>query len=429
MESAKFAPAPPGERLAHVDVIRGLALFGVLVMNAQYHFRGPFELYAADPHPTAGFWNAFVDDALRFLVEGKAMTLFSILFGVGLALQLERKVAAGGGFWGFALRRMGALSLLGALHVVLLWYGDILIFYAAAGVLLLPFLRRTTKTVVIWLASLYGLATVAVLVLATVRVWDTTGVQARRAKAVAEAATRAQELLAGYLQPGWWDVLVTRVGHYVQDFPDLWPALLLAFLNLLLGLALWRSGILRDPAASASRLRRLAPWLLGLALATGVLHLFARPIFDFVVARGGWTKAFVYPLALSQVYGFQLMALAYGALVLLAWPRPGWNRTLRVFAPVGRMALTNYLMQSLVMTAIYNGWGLGLYGKVGPAANLALCALFFSVQVVFSRWWLERFCFGPAEWLWRCLSYARRQPFRLSRTGAHHPAGPEPSAP
>jgi|WetSurMetagenome_2_1015567.scaffolds.fasta_scaffold23862_2 uncharacterized protein len=424
MESAKFTPVPPGERLAHIDAIRGLALFGVLVMNAQYHFRGPYELYVVSPHPIEGFWNAVVDDALRFLVEGKAMTLFSILFGVGLALQLERKVAAGGGFWGFALRRMGALSLLGALHVVLLWYGDILIFYAAAGVLLLPFLRRTTKTVALWLASLYGLATVSVLVFATLRVWDTTDVQAKRVKAVAQAAARARELLAGYLQPGWWDVLVVRVGHYVHDYPEFWPALVMAFLNLLLGLALWRSGILRDPSASVARLRRLAPWLLALGFAAGLLHLFARPIFDIVLAHGGRAKALVYPLALSQAYGFQLMALAYGALVLLGWPHPAWNRVLRAFAPVGRMALTNYLMQSLVMTAIYNGWGLGLYGKVGPAANLVLCALFFSAQVLFSRWWLGRFCFGPVEWLWRCASYARRQPFKLSRADAPHPAGP-----
>ncbi len=280
----------------------------------------------------------------------------------------------------------------------------------------------------IWLASLYGLATAAVLVLATVRVWNTTDVQAQRAKALAEAADRAKELVAGYLQPGWWDVLVVRVGHYLHDFPELWPALLLAFLNLLLGLALWRAGILRDPAAATARIRRWVPWLLTLALVTGVLHLGARPVFDFILAHGGWSKALVYPLALSQVYGFQLMALAYGALVLLGWPRPGWNRVLRAFAPVGRMALTNYLMQSLVMTAIYNGWGLGLYGKVGPAANLAICVFFFSIQVVVSRWWLDRFCFGPAEWLWRCMSYARRQPFRLARAAAPSPPGPAPQA-
>ena len=429
MGTTQFAPARPGERLAHIDAIRGLALFGVLAMNAHYHFRGPLESYFSSVHPSEGFWNALADDALRLLVDGKAMTLFSILFGVGLALQLERKQAAGGRFWGFALRRMGALFLLGALHVVLLWYGDILMLYAVDGLLLIPLLRRKTKTIGIWLASLYSLSTAATLVLATLRVADTAAVQARRAKAVAEAAARAQELVAGYLQPGWWDVLVVRLGHYAHELPGFLPALLLAFLNLLLGLALWRSGILRDPAASRDRLRRAAPWLVILALVTGLLHLYSRPLFEFILAHGGWTKPLVYPVALSQIYGYQLMALAYGALLLLAWLRPGGRRILRAFAPAGRMALSNYLAQSLVMTAVYSGWGLGLYGKVGPAANLGMCVLFFAAQVVLSRWWLERFCFGPVEWLWRCVSYARRQPFRLTRYDAAPAAGLTPSTP
>lgn len=429
MDTARFAPAGPGERLAHIDATRGLALFGVLVMNAHYHFRGPMESYAGSVHPSEGFWNAVTDDALRLMVDGKAMTLFSILFGVGLALQLERKQAAGGGFWGFALRRMGSLFLLGALHVVLLWYGDILMLYAVDGLLLIPFLRRKTKTIGIWLASLYGLGTAAVLAVATLRTADPSALLARRAKAVAQAAARVRELVAGYLQPGWWDVLLVRLGHYADSLPEMLPALILAFLNVLLGLALWRSGVLRDPAAGRERLRRFVPWLLALGFTAGVLHLYSRPLVEFALAHGGWSKTLVYAVALQQAWGYQLMALAYGALILLAWPRPAWQRALRVFSPLGRMALSNYLLQSLVMTALYNGWGLGMYGKVGPAASLAACALLFAAQVLASRWWLERFAFGPVEWLWRCMSYARLQPFRPARAVPPPPAQLTPSAP
>lgn len=412
MEAANFAPAKPGERLAHIDVIRGLALFGVLVMNAQYHFRGPVELYAGNRHPSGGLLNALTDDALRLLVEGKAMTLFSVLFGVGLALQLERKEACGDGFWGFAFRRMGALFALGFLHVVLLWYGDILLLYALDGMLLFPFLRRKAKTVGIWLASLYGLLTAAMIAVGTVQMWDTSAIQERRAKGLAAAAARAEELLEGYLQTNWWDGLVFRVGHYIAESPGFLTGLLIAFLNLLLGLALWRTGVLRDPAAHADRLRRAARWLLPLGFAMATVHLYSRPIIDFAVERGGWAKALVYPVGLSQIFGWPVLALGYGAGLLLLWQLPAWQRALNTFAPLGRMALTNYLMQSLVMTALFYGWGLGLYGKVGPAASLGMCALLFAAQAWFSRWWLERFQFGPVEWLWRCLSYAQRQPFR-----------------
>jgi len=414
MDAARFAPAGAGERLAHIDVIRGLALFGVLLMNTQYHFRGPAERFALDRHPFEGFWNGVADSALRLLVEGKAMTLFSLLFGVGLALQLQRKEAAGGGFWGFAWRRMGALFGFGLLHVALLWYGDILTIYAFDGVLLFAFLRRKTRTLHIWLAALLGLLAVAVFVLVTLQLQSPTPLDAERAKAVAAASARADFLLEGYLQPGWWDCLVFRIQHYLEDVPGFLEAVILAFLNLFLGLVFWRSGVLRTPAEHTGRLRRAALAFLPLGFASGLVLLFSRNIVQFALHEGGIARSLVFVVAASQVFHFLLLAIGYGALLLLLWQRPAWQRALGTLAPVGRMALTNYLAQSLVMTAIFYGWGLGLYGKVGPAAGTALCTLVFAAQVVASQWWLKRFQFGPVEWLWRCLGYAERQPFRIA---------------
>ena len=151
-----FSPLREENRIVSLDVIRGVALLGVLLMNLHYHFSGPVERYMQSPHPSPGVLNHVVDNLLRFLVEGKAMTLFCMLFAVGLAIQLERYEAKGGGhFWAFAWRRMAALFAIGVLHVVLLWEGDILAVYALAGVLLFPFLRRTPRTVYIWTASVF----------------------------------------------------------------------------------------------------------------------------------------------------------------------------------------------------------------------------------------------------------------------------------
>ena len=413
METAAFAPARPGERLAHIDVIRGLALFGVLVMNVHFHFRGPMERFIIDPHPFEGFWNGFTDNALRLLVEGKAMTLFSMLFGVGLALQLERKEASGGGFWGFAWRRMGALFGFGMLHVLLLWYGDVLALYAVDGVLLFAFLKRRTRTLHIWLACMASLMALAVLVMVGNRLAHIGAFQADQAKAAGELQARVAWLIDGYLQPGWMDGTVFRITHYLQEAGDQIAGIILAFFNLFLGLVIWRSGLLRAPAEHLATLRRAAFWLFALGLPAGLLRLYSRDLYEIVIRTGGWSKGVLFPAALLQVFSHHILALAYGAALLLLWQRPRWQAFLRPFAFVGRMALTHYLAQSLVMGAVFFGWGLGLYGKVGPLAGLAMCVVLYAAQIAASRWWLQRFQFGPVEWLWRCLSYARLQPFRL----------------
>jgi uncharacterized protein len=403
----------PEERLAHIDFIRGCALLGVLVMNVQYFFRGPAELYVgADGQSSPGFLNDCVDDALRLLVEGKAMTLFSMLFAVGLAIQLERREASDGGFWPFAWRRMGALFAIGVAHIVLIWNGDILAIYAATALLLFPFLRRKTRTLKVWLAVLFGLATLAVLVFGFIRIGSPPP-DAEKAKRMAEAAAWAQASLAGYGESSWWGVLLFRLRDAAHHASDFLTASLVTFLNFLLGLALWRTGVLQNPTANLQRIRRAAFWMVGAGLATGVILLNIKPLVAFARSHGLWAKVLVTPLAATQVYHMPLLGTGFGALLLLLWQSGRGRAAAGAVAAAGRMALTNYLAQSVVMTALFYGWGLGLYGKLGPATALALSSTFFSLQVAASRWWLQRYRYGPVEWLWRCAGYARVQPFRV----------------
>lgn len=413
--AAAFAPARPEERLAHLDVIRGVALLGVLVMNVQYHFRGPAVAYVLDRHPWPGFFNAVVDDLLRLVVQSKCMALFGMLFAIGLAIQMERKEARGdGGFWGFAWRRMLALMAIGALHVVLLWEGDILWIYALAGILIFPFLRRKTRTLLIWIAALAGLTALAVVFFSVRRALAGAGpADAHRAEAMA----RIGEWIAGataVLGHGtWWEIFLWRLREWAEHFLSQFAALYETFFNSLLGLAVWRSGVLRAPEAHLPALRRWAPWLAGLGLAGSVLELYLRPIRAFASAHGPWGAALSIPASLGAEFGTPLLALGYGGMLLLAWQDLRWRAALVPFGWAGRMALTNYLAQSLVMTALFYGWGLGLFGSVSPGEGLGISLLFFGLQMLLSRWWLGRFCFGPAEWLWRCASYAGLQPFRI----------------
>jgi len=424
-ETGEFAPALPEERLAHIDFIRGAALFGVLAMNLQYFFRGPYELFVWSGHTHPGFLNDCVDDLLSLLVEGKAMTLFSMLFAVGLSIQMERKLARGGSFWGFALRRIGALFAIGAAHIVLIWNGDILTMYALMALPLFAFLKRRTRTLHIWLGTLLGLAGVAGAIFGFVRLSSPQNGE-RRAQALADASAMAQKLLEGYGQTGWWDILVFRLQDYLEHLGMMAGGLVLVLLNFLVGLAVWRSGILQNPAANLPRIRRAALWLSGLGLATGGVNLFIRPLAEYARSHGPWAKLLALPLSLSQIYHMPLLGLGFGALLLLLWQSGRARSLLDAVAAAGRMALTQYLLQSLVMTAVFYGWGLGLYGKIGSAAGLGIAASFYAIQVASSAWWLRRYRFGPAEWLWRCAGYARLQPFRL---GSPSPVPGSPPVP
>lgn len=417
VSSDVFSPARPEERLVQLDVIRGCALLGVLVMNVQYHFRGPFAEYILDRHPWPGFWNGAADDFLRLLVQTKAMTLFGMLFAIGLAIQMERKEARGdGGFWGFAWRRMGALMAIGLLHVALIWEGDILFTYALAGMLLFPFLRRKTRTIHLWIAALAGL-TVAMVVFFTVRrmLGSPPGAGAGRTRAYAEMGEWIVRATAAYGHGTWWEATLFRLNEWSAHLMDQWPPVYATFFSSLLGLAVWRTGLLRAPGAYLPTLRRWTPWLLGLGLAGSVADLYLKPLRAFCMAHRPWGAALAIPVTISAEFGAILLALGYGALLLLALQGVRWRAALSPFAWAGRMALTNYIAQSLAMTALFHGWGLGLYGSVSPVQGLALSVLFFTLQMRLSRWWLGRFYYGPAEWFWRCLSYAHRQPFLIRR--------------
>jgi uncharacterized protein len=413
-----FSPSHPEDRLVHLDVIRGCALFGVLVMNVQYHFRGPFAEYVLDRHPWPGLLNGVVDDFLRLMVQTKAMTLFGMLFAVGLAIQMERKEARGdGGFWGFAWRRMGALMAIGLLHVLLLWEGDILSTYALAGILLFPFLRRKTRTIQVWIVALVVL-TLALMVFSIVRraMGGAGGADAGRARFYAELGDWIVRATAAYGHGTWLEASLFRLQEWSKHIVDQLAPVYETFFNFLLGLAIWRSGVLRAPEAHLPALRKWTPWLVGLGLAGSVVELYFRPLRTLLRGLGPWGSILVLPVSISAEFGHLLLALGYAALILLAWQNTRWRTVLNPFAWTGRMALTNYLTQSLAMTALFYGWGLGLYGHVSPAQGFTVSVVFFALQMLFCRWWLARCYYGPLEWLWRSASYLHFPPLVIRGT-------------
>ena len=403
-DTARATPVQAWERIQALDAIRGFALLGVLLMNLHFWFRGPVEAYYLAAHPCRGFGDAWTDVAMMVFFNGKSVTLFSFLFGVGLSVQLERAAARGAAFGAYAARRLSALLAFGALHILLLWSGDILYYYAITGALLLLFLRRSARA-----ALLFGLAFI-IVPLAAGLLLSTPPTAADLAQRQAQATAGLQASIAAYGHGSWMQAAAFRLHQFKGIFLDVRSYLPYTLGLFLLGTAAWKRDVFRDPEGHLKLIRAVA-WL-GLAGLAATLALVG-----WAIHAGRFSDLDLgSDLALVGYLITPLLSFGYAAWILLLWRRGAWRRVLAWLAPLGRMALTNYLLQSVAMTWLFNGYGFGLYGKLGPfIGTLGVGLAFYALQILFSVWWLRRFQYGPCEWLWRCLTYGARQPFRIER--------------
>jgi uncharacterized protein len=387
-------PLDPTERARHIDVVRGIAVFGLIWSNLNAGgYTGP--LTAADD---VARWAGTVFSA------GKFFTLFSLLFGVTLAMQLDRADKASHPFLARWVRRMAALFAIGWVHAVLFWPGDILREYAIAGVVLVFFRRVGNRTVV--LAAAAALALAASRDSLSVSVTRLVGgdLASVRQREQPDSAQLVRRRAAGEaLRTGtYWDVIRTRSEVFPREQlrrasapagPLNWISAW--YLGLfLLGLALGRQGIVQQP----ERHHRAVLALVAVGVAAGL------PLNVYLAAQPPWlaNNATYWPLAIVA-----RLALSLGYLGGLLWllQRHRWLSRLRWLAPVGRLALTNYVAQTAFLTFIKSGYGLGLEPVLGWFACFVLALSFYLVQVCWSNWWVARFRFGPVEWFWRRLSY------------------------
>jgi uncharacterized protein len=412
------APVSRGERIELLDVVRGFALFGVLLGNLLWTGPGASlsdAQLAALPTAAVDPW---ADALWDFVGHDKANTLFAFLFGLGFAVQLERGAASGsrgGSFLGRYVRRLGVLFLFGLAHNFLLWYGDILHLYAVTGLLLIPLRRLSDRALVVGGLALAFLARPAFWI-CTHAVPAVAAYLDAQPDFYSDAArqARGEMLLSG----SYADVLRVNLDVTLNDW--ILPFGFVPWIGYVLGrflLGHWvgRNRFLEDPGRFESGWRRL----LGFALPLGLAGSAWRAIADFLelelagparIVSGLFVQAGIVALAASYLAGIALLHLRSGR----------WRARLRRLAPVGRMALTNYLVQSFLYVFALYGVGLGLLDELGSTALWGIAVAFFALQMLASRWWLDRFEFGPCEWLWRALTYGRRPPFRR----AEPPAAP-----
>lgn len=394
-----------------LDALRGFALFGVAFSNyAMFAFWLflPEQEKAALPGARFDPWVGFVHGVF---IDGKFYSNFSLLFGIGFGFFLAK---GNDGLVRF-YRRMIILLLIGWVHMRYLWEGDILFCYAALG-LVLPLFRKLSDHAV--LVTAFALILSPVLI-DSISVWTKGAFDpAAGARAMALAGdaelhrTEAEinrmvpegglaEFLA-YRKGGWW----WRIEHLLAT--SRLPKVLGLFL---IGLWVSRRQLFVDPSQHRPLLKRVCIGGAALGLPFSVLQWWSGEHLKNVPETEGLIGTIAYAL------GVVPLALAYASGFALLWTSDRWRRRLAVFAPMGRMALTNYLMQTFIGLVLFTGMGFGWGTHVSAIVFEGIAVFVFVVQVPWSRWWLKNFRFGPFEWLWRTLTYGRVMPMRIAQGG------------
>jgi uncharacterized protein len=402
------APVSTRDRIETLDVLRGFALLGILAMNIRA-MAAPLGAYMY-PYALFDFTGpsraAYLFTAVAF--DLKMMGLFSMLFGVGVLLYADKPTETGRPPRRLWFRRMAWLLVIGLIHSYLIWDGDILVPYALCGLLLLWWARRLSAR---WLAAgaILMLLIGAMLTVGHGLSWNSMPDEERAKEAEIFMPTReqAQQQLTTML--GSYTGVVAHRAPFVFMTQTMFFALFFLWRcggMMLLGMALYKAGFLdgRRPMGTYATVAALAiPG--GLALAWwGAAELervsFAMP-----------TRAY---LDVWNYVGAAFASIGYAAALILLVKRQALSAIRRALAAVGQMALSNYLFHSIVTSIVFLGWGFGFAGRLDYAGQLAFVAAVWLVQLIVSPLWLARFRFGPAEWLWRSLTYGQRQPMRRS---------------
>lgn len=412
LDESAAPPTPPGEltpvsedeRIETVDILRGFALFGVLACNmkgyslpmqAYFGFGGDWPLSTLDQ---------WVDRFLLLFLRFKAISMFAFLFGFGFSIQFLRAQAKGISIVPRYMRRLLILFLFGMAHVVFFWFGDILHTYALVGFLLILFRNRSLKflehALTWWWTAPAIVVTIIVLVMAYKGNLggDTDGNQ--------QVQAAMQHEVAIYQHGSYLDQMHLRMEQWGELYvgPAMIGLTLFTLGLFLMGLYAGKRGLFSDVEGNRVFLTKAMRFGLYLGGATSVAMVLPDVprwhTYNFLVAL------------LANGYGWVLFVFYAAGGALLLHDSRAWHDRLAFFGPVGRMALTNYLMQSVICTTIFDRFG--MIGKMGSAWGLVLTIVLFAAQVLFSRWWLRRYRFGPMEWAWRSATYGKAQPMLIT---------------
>ena len=405
---ADMNPISSDERIQLLDVLRGLAIFGMFTVNMTV------DSLWADTYRNSEL--ASLDFIALILVDlftkGKFITIFSFLFGIGFFVQMERVSARGANATTFYIRRSAGLLIIGVLGLVCTINSWILIDYAIFGLGLLLFRNRSPRAIL--------MTAITLILLSNIFGWiipDSLKHLENTATVVEQTTSEAAQAPSPMEKSG---DMVRRDGNFLQvssywlqqlreSFSD-WRYYVVELRLLgimLLGLYVARRGAVWDPEVRGLLARKALPWLITVGFSGCLVWVVMS---DFGVGDKTSVVQLILPKVAAWPIGMPLLGLGYAAAITLLIERESWRKRLTPLAAVGRMALTNYLFTGLVAAFIGFSWGLGLYGKISVSLSLLLVLTIFPIQMLASRWWMARYVFGPVEWLWRSFTYGKLQP-------------------
>jgi uncharacterized protein len=405
--AASPAPVDPRQRIEAVDMVRGFALFGVLLVN-MYNF-GAYSIVWNDPG------DEFTFSVMRFFFETKSWRLFSFLFAFGFALQMIRAEQRGLNFVPVYIRRLLILFAFGAVHSMI-YRGDILMEYAELGLLLILFRKAPLRLLLVLSVCLLAVFPIGRAVTSYMDPAQSTpaadySVLFEADKAEMEDARRSHVRAVGSIG----EVMAFNAKFNIPFIEPLGPESSVAvFAMFLLGLYVGRRRIFDDIPKHMQLIRRVFWWCLPIGLVCMTVERILNATTGYTVFRE--QQATLVPQFLGDViftYGSTLLALGYAAGITLLAQSASAKKLLTPLGAAGRMGLTVYLSGSLMFGMLFYGFAFGNAFRLGPAAVTGYAVLFFAILILFAVFWTNRFRFGPMEWLWRTLTYLKFPPMRL----------------
>ncbi|BCX04316.1 MAG: hypothetical protein KatS3mg053_2254 [Candidatus Roseilinea sp.] len=413
--SQPIQPTPATERIDVLDILRGFALLGILAVNMSLFSFPLVSQFIGTPRGD-GALDRVAEFLVTWLATSKFYPLFAFLFGLGMTMQMERIQAAGSGPARFMARRLLVLMIFGLIHALLIWNGDVLFIYAITGLVLVLFRNVPPRNLLIWAGVLVAIP--VVFSLGSVALGALSAGASAEGMRMFDAVMRdlEQRALATYARGTWGEIFIWRAIEWVITLAlflfNSWLQLIALFL---IGMYFAKQRIFQRLDEHLALFRRG----LRIGLGVGLPANFLMAWITHVVERDFMSPLLGVWSVLLLVFGPVLTFGYLSAFVLLA-QREVWHKRFAPLAAAGRMALSNYITQSVVCTLIFYSYGLGLFGRVGAFAGLLLSIVIWLVQLPISVAWLSRFRFGPLEWLWRTLTYGKAQP--MLKSSAPSPA-------
>ena len=406
IQDTTLTPATPGKRILSIDVLRGFAVLGILIMNIQ-SFSMIFEAYM---NPTAygdlNGLNKWIWILSHLLANEKFMTIFSMLFGAGILLFVDKIRAINKKPGPLHYRRNFWLLLFGMAHAYLIWYGDILVAYSLCAFFVYVFRNKKPSTLLILGVVFFFVPVFIYLFFGfSLQFWPKEQLEAsiQNWKPGIEAIQEEIEIMQGT----WAEQMTKRVPTtiFMQTFLFFIYMFWRVTGLMLIGMALYRWKVLTAERSSQFYTKML---FIGLILGYSIVGYGIFKNF-----RMNWV--YEYSMFIGSQYNYiasVLVSIGYIGLIMLICKSTGFNGFKYVFSAVGKMAFTNYILMSLICSFLFYGHGLGLYGQVERTNQILLVLGIWIFIMIISPLWLKYFRFGPMEWLWRSLTYWRFQPMR-----------------